>query len=142
MRRSLHPGAKRPWAKDEPTLEEEVIEKKLVEEVFDPEAAAVEDNPFPEDIVSDETTEVEEVLPDYNSMTVEELRALCRAKGLKVAGNKADLIERLYAEEAPSEEAAEPVEDAPSEEVASVEENTEEGEVSESGGNATEEVSK
>ena len=37
MRRSLHPGAKRPWAKDEPTLEEEVIEKKLVEEVFDPE---------------------------------------------------------------------------------------------------------
>ena len=137
MRRSLHPGAKRPWAKDEPETEE-VIEKKLVEEVFDPEAAAVEDNPFPKEIVSDETTEVEEVLPDYNSMTVEELRALCRAKDLKVAGNKADLIERLYAVDAPSEEAVETVENVPSEEAALIEENAVEGEVSESGGNGTE----
>ena len=137
MRRSLHPGAKRPWAKDEPETEE-VIEKKLVEEVFDPEAAAVEDNPFPKEIVSDETTEVEEVLPDYNSMTVEDLRALCRAKDLKVAGNKADLIERLYAVDAPSEEAVETVENVPSEEAALIEENAVEGEVSESGGNGTE----
>ena len=135
MRRSLHPGGQR---RSPIETEEEVIEKKLVEEVFDPEAAAVEDNPFPKEIVSDETTEVEEVLPDYNSMTVEELRALCRAKDLKVAGNKADLIERLYAVDAPSEEAVETVENVPSEEAALIEENAVEGEVSESGGNGTE----
>tara|TARA_R100000152_G_C6762459_1_gene186724 strand:+ start:911 stop:1324 length:414 start_codon:yes stop_codon:yes gene_type:complete len=136
MRRSLHPGGQRLPIKVEPEEEEAPVEEK----VFDPEAAAVEDNPFPEEMVSEETTEVEETLPDYSSMTAEELRALCRAKGLKVAGNKADLIERLYTAEAPSEEAAETVEDAPSEEAASVEENTEEGEVSEFGGKTTEET--
>ena len=55
-------------------------------------------------------------------MTVEELRALCRAQGLAVGGKKAELVARLLDADAPSEEAVEAPEDAPSEEAASSDE--------------------
>ena len=97
-----------------------------VEEVFNPEAAKTDGNPFPEEIQEEvsETTPLEEEGPtDYDSMTVEELRALCRAQGLAVSGKKADLIARLLDTNTPSEEAVDVSEDAPSEEAVSSDEN-------------------
>lgn len=116
MRKSLHPG-------DERRLPlEEVIEEVVEEEVFNPEAAKVDENPFPKEVV-EETTPLEEEGPtNYNSMTVEELRALCRARELAVAGKKADLVARLLDADAPSEEAVEATEDTPSEEAVSSDE--------------------
>ena len=121
VRKSLHPGG------DRGTHEEPIIEK-LEEEVFNPDAAKVEDNPFPEELITQ----------DYNSMTVEELKTLCRERGLAVSGNKAELIARLEAhDDTPAENAAveESVEDTPVEDTAVSEDKPEEGEVSESGGN-------
>jgi len=138
---SLHPGSPR---RPSDILQEEEMEEEPVvaeEEVFDPEAAAIDGNPFPEEIVSEESTETEENEPEYESMTVDELRALCRARELPVSGTKAELIARLKDEEAPSEEAADTSEDAPSEEAALSSDDTPEGEVSESGENGTEEIS-
>ena len=101
MRRSLHPGGRLPV--------EEVLQE-IPEEVFHPEAAKTDGNPFPEEII------------DYNSLTVEELRALCRARDLVVTGKKAELVARLMEADAPSQEAVEVTEDAPSEEAASSDE--------------------
>ena len=84
MRRSLHPGGRLPV--------EEVLQE-IPEEVFHPEAAKTDGNPFPEEII------------DYNSLTVEELRALCRARDLAITGKKAELVARLMEADAPSEEA-------------------------------------
>ena len=106
------------------------------EELFNPEAAKADDNPFPEEVVEEVVEEeppveeevVEEPSPDYESMTVEELRALCRARELAVNGKKADIIARLKEADAPSEEAVEATTDAPSEEAASSDEK--EGDVS------------
>ena len=129
MRRSMHLGETRPVRhiaveKDTPI---EVVE----EEIFNPEAAKVDGNPFPEEEVIQEEEVVEEATPleeegptDYNSLTVEELRALCRARDLAVSGKKADLVARLLEADAPSEEAVEATTDAPSqEEAASSDEN-------------------
>jgi len=117
MRKSLHLGDERRVPL------EEVIEEVVEEEIFNPEAAKADDNPFPEEEVVEETTPLEEEGPtDYDSMTVEELRALCRARGLPVAGKKADLVARLLDADAPSEEAVEVAEDAPSEEAVSSDE--------------------
>lgn len=118
MRKSMHLGDERRLP-----VEEEVIEEVVEEEIFNPEAAKADENPFPEEEVVEETTPLEEEGPtDYNSMTVEELRALCRARGLPVAGKKADLVARLLDADAPSEEAVEVAEDAPSEEAVSSDE--------------------
>lgn len=77
-----------------------------VEEVFNPEAAKSDGNPFPEEQQTEEQpVEVDE--PDYESMTVEELKALLRARGLPVTGTKAELITRLTEADTPSEEAVE-----------------------------------
>jgi hypothetical protein len=105
-RMSLHPGGYRG-----PTIEEPVVE-----EVFDPEAAVVADEPFAP-------------TPDYESLTKAELEALCEERGLKKSGTKAELIARLTGTEAPSEEeAADVPEDAPSEEEVVEETTTEEEE--------------
>ena len=93
----------------EPPIEEEVVE----EEIFHPEAAKTDGNPFPEEppieeeVVEETVEEVLEDILDYNSMTVEELRALCRAQGLAVGGKKAELVARLLDADAPSQEAVE-----------------------------------
>jgi len=121
MRWSLNPGGHRgkkvvPIEEPEPVVEEEVT-------VFHPEAAATDGNPFPE-----------EEVPDYESMTVPELRELLAERGLTVSGVKAELITRLEADDAgPSEEAPDESAEAPSEEAASSDEMPEEGDVSESG---------
>ena len=121
MRWNLNPGGFRgekvvPVEEPEPVVEEEVT-------VFHPEAAATDGNPFPE-----------EEAPDYESMTVPELRALLAERGLTVSGVKAELITRLEADDAgPSEEAPDESAEAPSEEAASSDEMPEEGDVSESG---------
>ena len=84
-----------------------------------------DDNPFPEELQVEET-------PDYNSMTVAQLRTLLEERGLAVSGVKAELIARLEDDDAspPEEsEALDESEEAPSEEAASSEE-----EVSEYGG--------
>lgn len=132
MRESMHLGGARTrrWVAVEKNayvaepLEEEIVE----EEVFNPEAAKTDGNPFPEEPpieeeVVEETTPLEEEGPtDYNSLTVEELRALCRAKQLAVKGKKAELVARLLDADAPLQEAVEVTEDAPSEEAVSSDE--------------------
>ena len=121
MRWNLNPGGYRgkkvvPVEEPEPVVEEEVT-------VFHPEAAATDGNPFPE-----------EEAPDYESMTVPELRELLAERGLTVSGVKAELITRLEADDAgPSEEAPDESAEAPSEEAASSDEMPEEGDVCESG---------
>ena len=126
MRWSLHPGGKRrvvPIEEPEPVVEEEVT-------VFHPEAAAIDGNPFPENL---QTEEVEEEL-DYHSLLVTQLRELLEERSLPVSGVKAELITRLEADDAgPSEEAPDESVEAPSEEAASSDEMPEEGDVSESG---------
>ena len=85
-------------------------------EVFNPEAALTDGNPFPEVV---ETTPVGEEGPtDYDSLTIEELKALLRARSLDVKGKKAELVARLIEADTPSEEAVEVDEVAPSEEAA------------------------
>ena len=133
MKESMHLGGTRTrrWVAveknayiAEPPIEEEVVE----EEIFNPEAAKTDGNPFPEEPpieeeVVEETTPLEEEGPtDYNSMTVEELRALCRAQGLAVGGKKAELVARLLDADAPSQEAVEVAEDTPSQEAVSSDE--------------------
>ena len=115
---SLHPG----WDVDKnvtETIVEEIIEEVIPEneEVidFNPEAAATDGNPFPEELATADTT-------DYESMTVVQLRAILEERALTVRGTKAELIARLEADNA-----------GPSEEAVSSEENALEGEVSESG---------
>ena len=108
--------------------EEELMEAEspvVKEEVFDPEAAKPTEDPFPDNIT------------DYESMTYNDLRSLCKERGLDATGTKVELIARLQANDAPSEEipisdeAATEVSDAPSEEAVSNEVEPE-GEVSES----------
>ncbi len=40
----------------------------------------------------------EPIKPDYNGMKVDQLKAICREKGLSTEGRKAELIERLEGE--------------------------------------------
>jgi len=108
MARDMHLGGTRP-------ARFIAVEKNtfIAEEIFNPEAAKTDGNPFPE-----------ETKPtDYNSLTVEELRALCRAQDLPVTGKKAELVARLMEADTPSEEAVEVTEDVPSEEATSSDEN-------------------
>jgi hypothetical protein len=70
---SLHPG----WnvVKKLVSSEEEEVD------VFNPEAAAVDGNPFPEELMVEEPVEeaeeeVVEETPNYESMTVKQLRAI------------------------------------------------------------------
>ena len=124
MRKSMHLGDERPMRIS--AVAKDTFVAEPVEEVFNPEAAKTDGNPFPEEIQEEvsETTPLEEEGPtDYDSMTVEELRALCRAQGLAVSGKKADLIARLLDADTPSEEAVDVSEDTPSEEAVSSDEN-------------------
>ena len=153
---SLHPGGRDPpWKKKLAAAEPE---PEVEEDFFNPEAAVVEDNPFPAElmteteavavadaVVEEATTvepEVEEVVepepepePTYDSMTVSQLQDLLRERGLTVSGVKAELVARLEADDAgPSEEAPAETVETPSEEAVSSDEVPQEGEVSESGG--------
>jgi hypothetical protein len=123
MRKSLHPGPddERP-RRFIAVAKDAYIAEPLEEETFNPNAAKNDGNPFPQETPL-ETTPLEEEGPtDYNSLTVEELRALCRAQGLAVTGKKAELVARLMEADTPSEEAVEVTEDAPSEEAVSSDE--------------------
>jgi hypothetical protein len=67
-------------------------------------------------------------------MTVEELKALLRARGLPVTGTKAELITRLTEADTPSEEEAVEAEDVePSEEAATSDEGVSEDNGKDSG---------
>ena len=132
----LNPSTARAMAKigveEEELMEPEppVLEQEV--DVFDPEAGKVTEDPFPDNIT------------DYESMTYNDLRSLCKERGLDATGTKVELIARLQADDAPSEEipiseeAATEASDAPSEEIpiseeaVSNEEEEPEGEVSES----------
>ena len=155
---SLHPGGrgKAPWRKKKLAAAEP--EPEVEEEFFNPEYAVTDNNPFPEElmtetdavavadaVVEEATTvepevEIEEAVepePEltYDSMTVPQLQDLLRERGLTVSGVKAELVARLEADDAgPSEEAPAETVEAPSEEAASSDEEPQEGEVSESGG--------
>ena len=149
---SLHPGSKDPpWKKKMAAA----VEPEVEEDFFNPEAAVTDNNPFPEElmtetdavavadaVVEEATTvepEVEEVVepevePTYDSMTVPQLQDVLRERSLTVSGTKAELIARLEADDAgPSEEAPAETVEAPSEEAVSSDEVPEEGEVSEYG---------
>ena len=161
---SLHPGdgekrrlRLRPWDKEKQVEAEP--EPEIEEDFFNPEAAVTDNNPFPEELMTEDDAvavaeevqmgaavpEVEEVVeaepePEltYDSMTVTQLQDLLRERGLTVSGVKAELVTRLEADDVgPSEESEAPAEtvEAPLEEAASSDEMPEEGEVSESGDN-------
>jgi len=110
--KSMHTGDERPLR-----LRGVVEEPQVVEEVFNPDAALTDGNPFPEEQQTEEQP-VEVAEPTYESMTVEELKALLRARTLPVTGTKAELIARLIEADAPSDEAVEVDEAVPSEEAA------------------------
>ena len=140
----LHPGGKDPpWKKKmaaaiEPEEEEE--------DFFNPEAASTDNNPFPEELMTETDAVavaeavVEEVVAEpepeltYDSMTVPQLQDLLRERELTVSRVKAELVARLEADDVgPSEEAPAETVEAPSEEAVSSDEVPEEGEVSEYG---------
>lgn len=103
-----------------------------VDQVFNPEAAKTDGNPFPEEQQTEEQpVEVDE--PNYESMTVDELKALLRARGLPVTGTKAELITRLTEADTPSEEAVEAEVVAPSEEAATSDEGVSDDDAENSG---------
>ena len=119
MKRDMHIGGERPLHIR--AVEKDTFIAEPVEEVFNPEAAKTDGNPFPEEQQEEvvETTPVGEEGPtDYESLTVEELKALLRARGLDVKGNKAELVARLIEADTPSEEAVEVDEVVPSQEAA------------------------
>ena len=120
MKRDMHIGGNRPLYIR--AVEKDTFVVEEVEEVFNPEAAKTDGNPFPEELQEEaveETTPLEEEGPtDYESMTVEELKALLRARGLPVTGTKAELITRLTEADTPSDEAVEVEAVAPSVEAA------------------------
>ena len=131
-RRSMHTGGTRTLRIRAIGDNAFIAEPEVIDEVFNPEAGKVDDNPFPEEQQTEE--QPVEVAPlDYESMTVEELKALLRARGLPVAGTKAELIARLIEADTPSEEAVEVDEVAPSEEAATSEEGVSEDNAENSG---------
>ena len=155
---SLHPGSKDPpWKKKLAAAVEPEPEPEVEEEFFNPEYAVTDNNPFPEElmtetdavavadaVVEEATTvepEVEEVVepevePTYDSMTVPQLQDILRERSLTVSGTKAELITRLEADDVgPSEESEALTEtaEAPSDEAASSDEVPQEGDVSEYG---------
>ena len=123
MKRDMHIGGERPLrirATTEP------------EKLFNPEAALTDGNPFPDELQEEavETTPLGEEGPtDYESLTVEELKAILRARGLDVKGKKAELIARLIEADTPSEEAVEADEVVPSEEAATSDDGVSENNV-------------
>lgn len=124
LMKSMHTGDERPLrvrATTEP------------KEVFNPDASLTDGNPFPEQQEVVETTPVGEEGPtDYNSLTIEELKALLRARGLDVKGKKAELVTRLIEADTPSEEAVEVDEVAPSEEAATSDDGVSENDAKDS----------
>jgi len=131
-RKSMHTGGER--SVHIRAVAEGAFIAEPVEEVFNPEAAKTDGNPFPEEQQTEaQSVEVEPL--DYESMTVEELKALLRARSLSVAGAKADLIARLIEADTPSEEAVEVDEVAPSEEAATSNEGVSENNAENSGPN-------
>ena len=125
MKRDMHLGGERP--RRILAIAKNAFIEEPVEELFNPEAAKTDGNPFPEELqIEEEVIEeevVEEATIDYESMTVEELRALCRAQDLPVKGKKAELVARLLDADAPSQEAVEVAEDTPSQEAVLSDEN-------------------
>jgi len=97
MKRDMHIGGERPLRFR--AIAEGAYIAEPVEEIFNPEAAKTDGNPFPEEQQTQDET-------DYESMTVDELKALLRARGLSVTGTKAELIARLTEADTPSEEEA------------------------------------
>ena len=120
-KRSLHLIEEAVKALLEPVVEEEVVDA-LPEEVLE----ATSELATPEDIGDSEDFPSELT---YDAMTVKELKALCKDRGLPVYGTKAELALRLKRDdegisesttetEAPEESAAEVESDTPAEEAA------------------------
>ena len=117
---------------EQPDVPEEVPTTIIEEEQPDVPEEVPTDSPFGVDI-------------DYDSMTVAELRDVCRDRGLTIRGTKAEVVLRLRRDdegiteetqpddetEAPVETAAEESSDAPAEEAAVTEEVTNNDESSE-----------
>jgi len=121
----------------EEVVEEEVVEEEVVEE------EVVEEEVVEEEVLSDSPFDIN---TNYDSMTVAELRELCKQRGLTIRGTKAEVVLRLRRDdegitedtqpddgtETPAEEAAvEESSDAPAEEAAVTEEVTNNDESSE-----------
>lgn len=47
------------------------------------------------DKITDVIEEIKDEIPDYEEMTIKELQALCKEKGLSIRGTKYEVIERL-----------------------------------------------
>ena len=119
-------------AEPEPEPEPEMLVDKSVNQ---------EESTSPGDTIIEEEAPVDspfDIDTDYDSMTVAELRDLCRDRGLTIRGTKAEVVLRLRRDdegiteetqpddetEAPAEAAAEESSDAPAEEAAVTEEVT------------------
>jgi len=125
MKRNMHIGGERPLHIRAVEKETFIAEPEVVDEIFNPEAAKTDGNPFPEELSKENP---------YESMTVEELKALLRARGLPVTGTKAELITRLTEADTPSEEEAVEAEDVePSQEAATSDEGVSENNGKDSG---------
>jgi len=125
MKRDMHIGGERPLHIRAVEKDTFIAEPEVVDEIFNPEAAKTDGNPFPEELNQENP---------YESMTVEELKALLRARGLPVTGTKAELITRLTEADTPSEEEAVEAEDVePSQEAATSDEGVSEDNGKDSG---------
>ena len=83
---------------------EEVIEITLEENtIFDPEAGKVTENQFDEQILPDAPEDIT-FINDYESMKVQDLKAILKQRNLPVKGKKDDLILRLTLSDAEATE--------------------------------------
>ena len=84
---------------EQPPAEEEAPVKRVTRATRASSRKAVvakkEESPAAAAAAADSSTKVEEEVIDYTKMTVVNLKALLKAKGLPVSGRKAELIERL-----------------------------------------------
>ena len=125
-----------PEPEPEPEMQPDVPEEA-------PDEGETEEQPdVPEEAPTDSPFNID---TDYDSMTVAELRDICRDRGLTIRGTKAEVVLRLRRDdegiteetqpddetEAPAEAAAEESSDAPAEEAAVTEEVTNNDESSE-----------
>jgi hypothetical protein len=96
--RLVGPGAPAAVVPERPLTRAEAV--ALIDERVGPAAEVVPDPPMPEATPAPDSTPPQPSGPssdpgDYDGQTILVLRALCRARGLPVAGAKAELVVRL-----------------------------------------------
>ena len=91
---------------------EVVIDIEEVEEVFNPEAGKVSNDPFHDSIEIEEEI-LETPVLDYRELTVKELKIILKQRKLSTSGKKDDLIIRLKKSDEEAAKAASDSEEVP-----------------------------